>query len=167
MEVMCKSFIHAHLVVIDTLQFVEHLVHPGITSLKFGQDSLAWICIAHRDPPMQRLRRRDWIPSPWTVMLFTLRASLFLRALRLGALFVTILVDLLGLWRGRRVMCSAVVWRCMLFCGGLSWPSMSVATHLMSRPNRASLWITYLCFCPFGIVSACGRLFSLLADAMG
>lgn len=59
---MIKPFIHARLVVIDTLQFVEHLVHPSIASSKFGQDSLAMISIVHRGPLVSRLRRRAWEP---------------------------------------------------------------------------------------------------------
>lgn len=59
---MCKPFVHARLVVIDTLQFVEHLVTPGITSSSFGKDSLLMIGITPRDPPISPLSRRLWSP---------------------------------------------------------------------------------------------------------
>lgn len=59
---MKKSFFHARLVVIDTLQFVEHLISPGIESSKFGKDSLLMIGITPRGPPLPPLRRGHWSP---------------------------------------------------------------------------------------------------------
>lgn len=44
---MLKSFTHACLIVIDTLQFVEHLIRLGIISFKFWQDLLAMLGIVH------------------------------------------------------------------------------------------------------------------------
>lgn len=59
---MRKPFSHARLVVIDTLQFVDHLVLPGIDSSMFGRDSLEMIGIVQRGPPLSRMRRGDWSP---------------------------------------------------------------------------------------------------------
>lgn len=59
---MNKPFIHAHLIVTDTLQFVVHLVHLGIASSMFGRDSLAMIGTTPRGPSVRRLRRCDWLP---------------------------------------------------------------------------------------------------------
>lgn len=41
---------HARLLVIDSLQFVDHLITPSIRSSKFGCDSLRMIGIEPRDP---------------------------------------------------------------------------------------------------------------------
>lgn len=57
---MVKPFTHAHLVAIVTLQFLDRLVHPRITSSKFGCDSLTMIGITPHGPPIRRLRRSDW-----------------------------------------------------------------------------------------------------------
>lgn len=59
---MLKPFMHAYLIVIDTLQFLNRLIHPGIDSSSFGRDSLTMIGITHRGPPLPRLRRGNWSP---------------------------------------------------------------------------------------------------------
>lgn len=59
---MMKPVRHARLVVIDTLQFVEHLISPCIESSNFGKDSLLMIGITPRWPPLPPLRRGQWVP---------------------------------------------------------------------------------------------------------
>lgn len=59
---MSKPLSHARLVVIDLLQFVDHLITPSTRSSKFGCDSLRMIGIEPWAPIPKPLRARDWKP---------------------------------------------------------------------------------------------------------
>lgn len=66
---MSKPLSHARLV-IDALQFVDHLIIPSIRSSKFGCDSLRMLEIEPRGPTPKPIRLRDWDPQPWVDMLY-------------------------------------------------------------------------------------------------
>lgn len=59
---MNKPPSHAKLVIIDSLQFVEHLIISKARSSSFGCASLRLISIEPREPTPKALRHCDWAP---------------------------------------------------------------------------------------------------------